>query len=242
MTSLQTSWNEQLAEDGFILLANVFDPPQVAEFLRHLNSVFLKDTTDSTLRNGDGTVYGARNLLQLWPGVAQAWRQPPLPDILREALGAGFGLARVLFFDKPPAQSWALPWHRDMTIAVVNNRLPSKQFSKPTFKIGVPHVTAPRWLLENMLTLRLHLDDMTEDNGPLKIIPGSHRQAQGRPPLPILGRRGDVLLMRPLLSHCSDKSREDTKQHRRILHFEFAGIEALPDGYAWHDFIRGERD
>jgi Phytanoyl-CoA dioxygenase (PhyH) len=164
--------------------------------------------------------------------------------LLADMLGPGFGLVRVLYFDKPPDQSWALPWHKDMTIAVKNNRLPSEHFAKPTFKAGVPHVEAPEWLLENMLTLRLHLDDVTESNGPLKVLPGSHRTGKSgasgdRAPITILGERGGILAMRPLLSHCSNKSQAETTQHRRILHYEFAGIGELPDGYAWHDFIRG---
>ena len=149
---------------------------------------------------------------------------------------------RVLYFDKPPEHSWALPWHKDMTIAVQDNRLPSSVFCKPTLKIGVPHVEAPQSLLEKMLTLRWHLDDVTEENGPLQVVPGSHvggkaNLADARPAISILGRAGDVLLMRPLLSHGSNRSHDATKRHRRILHFEFAGVKTLPDGYAWHDFL-----
>ena len=199
--------------------------------------------TGRRVRTAAGSIYGARNLLQSCPGTARAWLQSPLPEIVREVLGPGFGLVRILYFDKPPEHSWALPWHRDTTIAVQNNRLPTAVFHKPTFKAGIPHVEAPHWLLENMLTLRWHLDDVTEENGPLKVLPGSHTDARstaggGRAPVSILGRRGDALLMRPLLSHCSNKSSEETSQHRRILHYEFAGVEELPDRYAWHDFQR----
>jgi ectoine hydroxylase-related dioxygenase (phytanoyl-CoA dioxygenase family) len=175
--------------------------------------------------------------LQLWPGVADVWRRAPLPDLLADVLGLNFGLVRVLYFDKPPEQSWALPWHKDMTIAVKDNRLPSAHFSHPTTKIGVPHVEVPEWLLEQMLTLRLHLDDMTEENGPLKVMAGSHRGEENKLPTSIFGQRGDVLLMRPLVSHCSNRSKEGTTQHRRILHFEFAGVAELPDGYEWHDYV-----
>jgi len=241
MKTWQTSWIKNLADDGYVVLPKVFPDDQIETIVHELNKAFAEDRNGSTLRCEDGSVYGARNLLQLWPKVTEVWQQSALPEMLQEVLGEGFGLVRVLYFDKPPEQSWALPWHKDMTIAVKNNRLPSEEFSKPTFKIGVPHVEAPGWLLENMLTLRLHLDEMTEANGPLKVLPGSHRsEAIGgdRSPISILGHRGDVLLMRPLLSHCSNKSHPATKQHRRILHYEFAGIEELPNGYEWHDYLR----
>ena len=84
----------------------------------------------------------------------------------------------MLYFDKPPGESWALPWHKDLAIAVRDNRLPSDHFARPTTKYGVPHVEAPAWLLERMLTARLHLDEVTDENGPLRVLPGSHRDGK----------------------------------------------------------------
>ncbi len=49
---------------------------------------------------------------------------------------------------------------------------------------------------------------------------------------------GDVLAIRPMLTHASGASRVGTTRHRRILHLEFAAIERLPDGYQWHDYVR----
>jgi hypothetical protein len=238
MSDPTTDWREQLAKQGFVLLQDTHSIRQIETILTALDATFAADASNSTLRAGDGSIYGARNLLRMWPGVVDAWKMPPLPEIVSELLGAKAGLVRVLYFDKPPEQSWALPWHKDHVIAVQNNHLPSEQFSKPTTKAGVPHVDAPTWLLEQMLTLRLHLDDVTDDNGPLRVLPGSHRGDEGGQPTAILCQRGDVLVMRPLLSHCSNKSREGTHRQRRILHFEFAGVESLPDGYRWHDFGR----
>jgi hypothetical protein len=53
----------------------------------------------------------------------------------------------------------------------------------------------------------------------------------------MLVERGDVLLMRPLLAHCSNRSQQGTQQHRRNLHFEFAASPNLPDNYEWHTFL-----
>jgi ectoine hydroxylase-related dioxygenase (phytanoyl-CoA dioxygenase family) len=134
-----------------------------------------------------------------------------------------------------------LPWHKDLAIAVEDNRLPSDQFRRPTTKYGVPHVEAPKWLLEQMVTARLHLDDVTTENGPLRVIPGSHRgdkdlSSSGNA-FDVLCQRGDVLLMRPLLSHCSGHAIQGTTRHRRILHLEFSSVRELPDGFRWHTFV-----
>jgi hypothetical protein len=49
-----------------------------------------------------------------------------------------------------------------------------------------------------------------------------------------------VLLMRPLLAHCSNRSHAGTLRRRRILHLEFAALPELPDGYAWHTYLPAE--
>jgi hypothetical protein len=191
-----------------------------------------------------GVVYAARNLLAGPPVIANLWRTPALIELLSRVLGPEFGIVRGLYFDKPPERSWSLPWHKDLSIAVVDNSLPSERFSNPTLKAGVPHVVAPADVLERMLTLRIHLDDATDENGPLQVIPGSHHAANEAsvdmpPPVTIYAKCGDVLAMRPLLSHASGNSVSGTKLHRRIVHFEFASSDLLPDGYAWHTFLTG---
>ena len=93
-----------------------------------------------------------------------------------------------------------------------------------------------------MVTARIHLDDVTDENGPLKVVPGSHRAGKalalaGAEVRTLYAGAGDVLLIRPLVAHCSNRSLPDTRRHRRILHLELAGSSALPDGYEWHDFV-----
>jgi ectoine hydroxylase-related dioxygenase (phytanoyl-CoA dioxygenase family) len=90
-----------------------------------------------------------------------------------------------------------------------------------------------------MLTLRIHLDAMTADNGPLSVVPGSHFSAgdEQTPPIEIHAAAGDVLAMRPLLTHSSSLPRPGAGS-RRVIHLELAPSEELPDGYAWHAFHR----
>jgi len=198
-------------------------------------------TESGSIRGAGDKVYAARNLLSVFPQAAEIWRRPRLIELLTETLGTECGLVRGLYFDKPPEQSWSLPWHKDLTIAVRRNDLPTTQFRNPTHKAGVPHVEAPRTLLERMLTLRIHLDAATEENGPLNVLPGSQRTAdvaagQSQKIATILADAGDVLAMRPLLSHSSGNAQPGTTLHRRVLHLEFASDRTLPDGYEWHSF------
>jgi hypothetical protein len=228
--------------DGFAILRGVFDSTQIDQIAAELSAAL--SASAAAIRGKSGTLHAARNILTVWPAVATVWQVPALVGALAEVLGGDYGLVRVLYFDKPPGQSWALPWHKDMTIAVKDNRRPSRHFGKPTRKAGVPHVEAPEDLLNGMLTARVHLDSVTDENGPLKVLPGSHRFGKslgdddGAVPQAIHVERGDVLLMRPLLVHASGKSQVPTKRHRRVLHLEFAAVRHLPDGFAWHDFVR----
>ena len=138
------SWLERMNQDGFLVAPGVFSPFQVDEILTCLHHAFQLQPEKTAIRSDAGSVYAARNILALWPAAATAWRRAPLPGFLQALLGPQFGLVRTLFFDKPPDRTWALPWHKDVTIAVQDNRRPSTFFGKPTVKAGVPHDEAPR--------------------------------------------------------------------------------------------------
>jgi hypothetical protein len=238
-------WIDQINEQGFALIPRALETSRAAELAKLLTTSLQSDEDSGSPLTSRGTVYAARNPLEVIPQVESLWRESPLGPLLATVLGPDFGLVRGLFFDKPPGRSWWLPWHKDLTIAVKNNQLPSSHFTRPTFKAGVPHVVAPVELLERMLTIRIHLDVVTTENGPLRVIPGSHRTgkeivADDVEPVTIFAQRGDALAMRPLVAHSSGDSLPGTQLHRRILHLEFAADGKLPDGYEWQRFIRGD--
>jgi ectoine hydroxylase-related dioxygenase (phytanoyl-CoA dioxygenase family) len=94
-----------------------------------------------------------------------------------------------------------------------------------------------------MVTLRLHLDNCGPENGPLQLLPGSHRQGVLSPaqvqawrerttPVSCCVPAGGALLVRPLLLHAS--SAATAPGHRRVIHLEWSADE-LPGGLAWHE-------
>jgi ectoine hydroxylase-related dioxygenase (phytanoyl-CoA dioxygenase family) len=242
MTALQQAIDQQ----GFAILPEAFSPERVACLVSDLERALQR--AGASLLQSRGHVYGVRNLSDAWPAAVAVADEAALRDSVSSILGLGFGLVRSIFFDKPPGRTWLLPWHRDVTIAVRAAKAEGG-FRRPTVKAGIPHLEAPAWLLRQMLTARVALDDVTEDNGPLLIIPGSHRDTGtaidhlpstrilAAEAHPIHVRAGDVLLIRPLVVHRSGPSRATTRLHRRTLHLEFAAAVTLPDGLDWHQFL-----
>jgi ectoine hydroxylase-related dioxygenase (phytanoyl-CoA dioxygenase family) len=236
---------DALERDGFAMLQNVFRCAEINTWIAELDAAFTTPRDDAeAIRSRQGSVYAARNVLEWFPAARDLWRIAPLHNLLQTTLGKDYGLVRALYFDKPPERTWALPWHKDLTIAVAEHHARSTSFTHPTRKAGVAHVEAPVELLERMLTLRVHFDDVTDENGPLRVAPGSHRTGKrmpvdGHEETSILAEAGDVLAMRPLLAHASGASHPETTRHRRILHLEFAADPELPDRHAWHTFLPG---
>lgn len=237
--------NDGLHRDGFCWLRGALETGAVHTARARLEGV-LAAQADGVLTSRE-QAYGIRNVLQLWPEVAELVRQPAILEFLTQQLGPSFGAVRVLFFDKPPGRSWTLPWHRDRTVAVEkHDGWRESGFRNPTKKAGIPHLVAPTELLSEMLTLRFLLDPMTEENGPLVVIPGSHRVdsakdddlAKAEECMQVtLGGAGDVFVMRPLLAHSSLKSDEQTELRRRVLHVELSAREVLPGGMKWKEYV-----
>lgn len=239
-----TGWLDDLQRDGFALLQGVFAADECATFAADLEQAL--NAAGQTGLIGDpqaeGGVYAARNVLTLWPTVDALWRRQAVQQILAGVLGPDFGLVRALYFDKPPGRTWGLPWHRDVMIAVSAQPGTVTSLGRVVEKSGVPHVTGSEEVLNRMITLRLHLDDVVDENGPMLVLPGSHHTADGEAVLtpqtgqPVFAMTGDILLFRPRLLHSSLRSEDRTQRHRRILNLEFAAANCLPPDLQWHAF------
>jgi hypothetical protein len=239
---MEKRFDNDLDSVGYCLISEAIGGATLQAWSDSLESVLHKSQR-GTLSSRD-KIYGSRNLLGTWPGVDDVRRHTAVKAVVDRILGDEAGLVRVLFFDKPPGRSWSLPWHRDMTIAVREHRSDLGPFRCPTVKSGQPHVEAPTWLLRQMVTLRIHLDPMTATNGPLVVMPGSHRGGEleireaGGKIMTIFCAAGSIFVMRPLLAHSSRNSAPDSAARRRILHLEFAATENLPSGYQWQQYVK----
>jgi ectoine hydroxylase-related dioxygenase (phytanoyl-CoA dioxygenase family) len=190
----------------------------------------------------ESSSHGERNLLEL-SDVCDLTRCYEVRELVSAILGRKCFAVRAILFDKTPETNWNVVWHQDRVIAV-QQRKDSYGFRGWSMKAGVYHVQPPADIVGGMLALRLHLDDCGESNGPLQVIPGSHkfgfiadaslRGWKEKQSVTCAVKSGDAILMRPLLLHSSLKS--VMPQRRRVIHIEFASCE-LPDGLQWHSRV-----
>jgi len=220
-------------DDGFRLVPALIDVPACDA---------LVEAIEASSRRRETSSPNLRNLLREVPLVADLASSQCLLDAVTAASGSSGFPVRALLFDKTPETNWSLTWHQDLAIAVREHReVPA--FEGWSVKGGVPHVHPPAWVLENMVAMRIHLDDCPAENGALMVLPGSHkegkldRHAISRwknlvEPVTCAANRGDALLMRPLLLHSSKPSAEPSR--RRVIHIEYATCD-LPQGLEWHE-------
>lgn len=235
--NLESNGLSQFAQEGYQIIKSLLSTGECDSLAADLTPLLEQQQTLSKSKIG-----GVRNLLQTNSRVSQLSRSRVLLSVLEPLGGSPMFPVRAIFFDKNPESNWLVPWHQDLAIAVTE-RIETPGFTGWSVKDGATHVHPPREILEQMITVRLHLDDCNATNGALKVIPQSHRHgkldaagtsaltADGQPII-CTAAKGDALLMRPLLLHASSPA--ENPRHRRILHVEYATVE-LPNGLKWLD-------
>lgn len=184
--------------------------------------------------------YAKRNLLTSVPEVAELACSTAIMNLVQPVLGSAAFPVKGILFDKTPDANWKVAWHQDNMISV-RERVDTPGFGPWSVKEGVVHVQPPSAVLAGMITVRMHLDDCGPDNGPLRVIPGSHKHGlfssdaiddwRDNHPAEICSvRRGGVLLMRPLTLHASSSA--TVAGHRRVIHLEYAA-SPLTNGLHW---------
>lgn len=181
---------------------------------------------------------GIRHAMQL-PVVANLSRDSRLLSLARSVLGPEALPYRATLFDKSPTSNWLVVWHQD-TALPLRRREERAGWGPWSEKAGVIYAHAPAAALNRVLALRIHLDDSTAENGPLRVLPATHQRgvlsdeqmgamAQESEAVDCIVARGGVVAMRPLIVHASSKSRSDVA--RRVLHIEYAVSMEVDDGF-----------
>jgi len=216
----------EVETQGFAILPEVLTGSEVAELDESLDRNPLPRSRA-----------GMRHALK-HPAVLAVAREPRLLAIAQGVLGPNTFPFRATLFDKSPASNWLVVWHQDTALPLREHReLP--EWGPWSVKDGVFYAHASASALSRVVALRLHLDDSTSENGPLRVLPGTHTMgilsdnaihdlSTRTTAVDCLVPRGGILVMRPLVVHASSKSR--SAMRRRVLHIEYAASASVADG------------
>ncbi|MGE0407544.1 MAG: phytanoyl-CoA dioxygenase family protein [Candidatus Korobacteraceae bacterium] len=219
-------WQQNIRSHGFAILTGRFASSEVEALSAELNALPFSRSRA-----------GIRHLLG-HPVVAQYARDPRLLCAVQILLGADAFPFRATLFDKSQNSNWLVIWHQDKALPLRSRR--ERQGWGPwSTKNGILYAHAPTAALEKVVALRIHLDASGHNNGPLRILPGTHslgvlsdeaieHLATQVSPVNCLVAEGGILAMRPFAVHASSKS--SSPAPRRVLHIEYAAEAAIADG------------
>ncbi len=219
----KVSWDKTIEENGFAILPGLFSQEYLDRLLHKIN--------ESAPRRSRA---GVRHALGLAP-VVELSQQPEMIELARGILGPDAFPFRATVFDKSTTANWLVVWHQD-TALPLRQRLELPGWGPWSVKEGIHYAHAPTTTLSKVLALRVHFDDSTTENGPLRVLAGTHmlgvlsddsvhEVATRIAPVDCVVPKGGVVAMRPLLIHASSKSQ--TEMPRRVLHIEYAASDSI---------------
>lgn len=223
--------NNNYQENGFAFFESFYN----AEFI---------DDLLGTLQESGALSYDATfdaNLYRSVPAVRELCVSAPLIGLIKEVTGLNAKPVKAFILDKTSTANWGLDWHQDLKITVKEKK-EAEGFYNWTMEAGIIHVVPPLRVLNNIVAVRIHLDDCNEQNGAMWVLPGTHRQgviaAQDVPAMlegtkiyTCNAAKGTVMLMSQLLLHKSPYSLSEMP--RRVLHIEYSAVE-LVEGLEWY--------
>lgn len=215
--------------DGYRLVRGVLSTQRCDE---------LRALTDALDLEGPGT---RRLLARPWcqAFAREVHRQPALRDLLPPSYCA----LQCTYFEKSSRQNWLVPVHQDLSVPVAAVA-EAPGWGPWSSKEGSIFVQPPIKLLEALVAVRMHLDPCAMEDGPLVVVPGTHRQGAINPEdaAALRGHEqvctanaGDALVFRPLLLHRSSKASGTSR--RRVLHLLFGPSSPAP-GVEWERAAR----
>jgi ectoine hydroxylase-related dioxygenase (phytanoyl-CoA dioxygenase family) len=225
-----------IQENGFTVINNIFSDEEIERITEVIQNI---DTTKETFRKSED-LFAIRQFLKEIPEVNDLIFNENIKTIIKEIFGEKYFVVKSIYFDKPEKSNWYVAYHQDLTISV-DKKIALENFGPWTTKQNQFAVQPPLNILENVFTIRLHLDDTDENNGALKVVPKSHAKGIYRPETIDWNveteticnvEKGGVMIMKPLILHGSNRTTNGKK--RRVIHIEFSDLE-LPEELNWSE-------
>lgn len=230
------SYKSHILEYGFTVINKVFSDKEVEQIISVLDRI---DTSKENFRKSQD-LFAIRQFLKEVPKIRDLIFNDSVQQIIREIFGEKYFVVKSIYFDKPETSNWYVAYHQDLTISV-DKKLELPDFGPWTTKQNQFAVQPPLNILENIYTIRIHLDDTDENNGALKVVPKSHAKGIYRPETIDWAvetehicnvEKGGIMIMKPLTLHGSNRTTNGNR--RRVIHIEFSDRE-LPEVLQWSE-------
>ena len=225
---------DQLTSEGFVILPSIFSNSEIEKIINCIESN--SNENKNFLKTND--LFAIRQLIKALPELKPLLFTDKLREVLSSLFDTNFFLTKAIYFDKPQESNWFVSYHQDLSISV-DQKIEMEGFTNWTFKKGQFGVQPPTKILAETVTVRIHLDDTDKNNGALKVVPSSHQNGIVRLDSGEIKfdneqlcevKQGGIMLMKPLLFHASERSKNSQK--RRVIHLEFA-IHKLANNLNW---------
>lgn len=228
------NYKNELEANGFTIINHIFSDDEVAAILSTIENT---DASGDTFRKS-ADLFAIRRFIKEIPATLPLLLNEKLKNIIKSVLGSDHCVVKSIYFDKPEVTNWFVAYHQDLTISV-NQKADLENYGPWTVKQKQYAVQPPLAILENIVTIRIHLDETGHDNGALKVIPMSHTKQIYRSEtinwdtetetVCNVGK-GGIMIMKPLLLHSSGRTVNGSR--RRVIHIEFSS-EQLPEPLQW---------
>ncbi|WP_198293537.1 phytanoyl-CoA dioxygenase family protein [Algoriphagus resistens] len=199
-----------LIENGFTTVDNIYSDKEIEQILITIDQA---DNDKETFRKS-ADLFAIRQFLKEIPETKNLVFNDNLKNVVRQLFGDNYFVVKSIYFDKPETSNWYVSYHQDLTISV-DKKVELENFGPWTTKQNQFAVQPPIEILENIYTIRIHLDDTDENNGALRVIPKSHSKKIYRPETIDWTRetestckvgKGGIMIMKPLILHSSSRT------------------------------------
>lgn len=220
-------YKNDIEEKGFTVIPDIFSNNEIDTIITNIENT---EKNNTSFRKSAG-LFAIRHFLNEIPQAQALILNEKLKQIINELFGNDYFIVKSIYFDKPQNSNWFVSYHQDLTIST-DKKSEIEGYGPWTTKNNLFAVQPPIAVLQNIYTVRIHLDDTDENNGALKVVPGSHNKEIYRPETinwdvetattcPVT--KGGIMIMKPLLLHSS--SRTTNGNQRRVIHIEFASTK-----------------
>ncbi|KXX67075.1 phytanoyl-CoA dioxygenase family protein [Flammeovirga sp. SJP92] len=230
-----TKNKDELEKQGYSLVNGLYTEQEIKDIVNCLEA----SDASGSVRTKD--VFAIRQLINHIPELKGLLLNKNLLKLIGTFSNTNYFLSKAIYFDKPSDSNWFVAYHQDLSITV-DQKLELNGYSNWTYKKGQYGVQPPLHVLEDTITVRIHLDDTNEGNGALKVIPESHlkgviqidqKEWNMEDEYICAINKGGAMLMKPLTLHASNRTVNGKR--RRVIHLEF-NQHQLASPLQWVEF------